>query len=66
MQTAMAKSSNTYFVGLEDGFLGCDLKPILTTMQNLGMTNMLQKDPDDKTGKNTYADTVDRRRASRP
>jgi membrane peptidoglycan carboxypeptidase len=58
MQTAIAKSSNTYFVGLEDGFLGCNLKPILTTMQNLGMTNMLQKDPDSKNGASTYAQTV--------
>jgi membrane peptidoglycan carboxypeptidase len=58
MQSAIAKSSNTYFVGLEDSLFGCDLKPILTTMQNLGMKNMLQKDPSVASGKSTYADSV--------
>jgi membrane peptidoglycan carboxypeptidase len=58
LQTALAKSSNTYFVGLEDGFLGCNLKPILTTMQNLGMKNILQQDPDDPTGKSTYSQYI--------
>ena len=65
MQSAIAKSSNTYFVGLEDGLFGCDLSPILNTMQSLGMKNMQQKDPNDKTGKNTLAQTIDRATASR-
>jgi membrane peptidoglycan carboxypeptidase len=58
MQSAIAKSSNTYFVGAEDALFGCDLKPIETTMSNLGMKNLDQKDPSDKTGKNTYAQTI--------
>jgi membrane peptidoglycan carboxypeptidase len=58
MQTAIAKSSNTYFVGLVDGLFGCDLSPVLDTMKSLGMKNMDQKDPDDSTGKRTYAQTI--------
>jgi membrane peptidoglycan carboxypeptidase len=58
MATAIAKSSNTYFVGLEDGLFNCDLSPILKTMSDLGMKNMQQKDPDDASGKNTYAQQI--------
>jgi membrane peptidoglycan carboxypeptidase len=43
---------------MEDGLFGCDLKPILSMMERLGMKNMLQKDPGDDKGKRTYADSV--------
>jgi membrane peptidoglycan carboxypeptidase len=58
MASALAKSSNTYFVGLEDSLFGCDLSPILSTMTRLGMKNIAQKDPNDKTGKATVGNTI--------
>ncbi len=58
MASAIAKSSNTYFVALEDQFLGCSLKPIEATMESLGMKNLLQADPSDPTGKTTYASSI--------
>jgi membrane peptidoglycan carboxypeptidase len=45
MAQALAKSSNTYFVGLEDGLFGCDLTPILDTINNLGMKNLTRIAP---------------------
>jgi membrane peptidoglycan carboxypeptidase len=58
MASAIAKSSNTYFVGLEDSLFTCDLKPILNTMQSLGMTNMQQNDPNYANGNDTYEQSI--------
>ncbi|MCW2752222.1 MAG: hypothetical protein JWR83_3332, partial [Aeromicrobium sp.] len=40
LRDALPESVNTYFVGLEDQFFGCDLSPIVTTALNLGMTTL--------------------------
>ncbi len=65
MQSAIAKSSNTYFVGIEDGLFNCDLSPILKTMTDLGMNNVNQKDPDDAIGQEHLRPADRRARASR-
>ncbi|MEA2423759.1 MAG: hypothetical protein QOH13_169, partial [Thermoleophilaceae bacterium] len=40
LSDALPKSSNTYFVALEDQFFGCQLKPIVDTALNLGMNRL--------------------------
>lgn len=42
MATAMAKSSNTYFVGLADQLLNCYLQPIVDVATKLGMKSLAQ------------------------
>lgn len=54
LATATAKSSNTYFVGLADQLLQCNLQPILDVATKLGMKSLLQR-PD---GKSTVAQTI--------
>ena len=44
LSDALPESVNTYFVGMEDQFFGCDLKPIVRTALNLGMTTLNQPD----------------------
>jgi membrane peptidoglycan carboxypeptidase len=44
LSDALPESVNTYFVGLEDQFFGCDLSPIVHTALNLGMTALNQPD----------------------
>ena len=40
LQSATAKSSNTYFVALADNVFQCHLQPMVDLMKRLGMTNM--------------------------
>jgi len=40
LASATAKSSNTYFVGLADQLLGCDLQPIVDMANKLGMKSL--------------------------
>ncbi len=42
LTSATAKSSNTYYVGLADQLLGCDLQPIVTMADKLGMNSLQQ------------------------
>ncbi len=56
LDTATAKSSNTYFVALTDQVLGCNMAPILQLMSQLGMKGMDQ--PSD-TPKQTWAQIID-------
>ena len=48
MASATAKSSNTYFVGLADQLLGCNLQPIIDTATALGVQSLQQKLPGDR------------------
>ena len=57
LATAIAKSSNTYFYGLEDGLFGCDLSTIVSTATGLGM-NGLNQMPAGQTRYKTYADQI--------
>jgi membrane peptidoglycan carboxypeptidase len=61
LATAIAKSSNTYFVGIEDQlFNGCDLSPIVNTATGLGLNGLNQVDPGPNgTGKTTYAKEIE-------
>jgi membrane peptidoglycan carboxypeptidase len=43
LSTALPKSSNTYFVGMEDQLFGCNLAPIVNTATSLGMNYLLGK-----------------------
>jgi membrane peptidoglycan carboxypeptidase len=47
LATATAKSSNTFFVGLADQLLNCNLQPIVDVMSKLGMKGLQQHDPGD-------------------
>ena len=38
LQSGFVKSSNSFFVGVEDQLFGCDLSTIVATAQNLGVT----------------------------
>lgn len=38
LNTATVKSSNTFFVGMADQLFGCDLAPIITMAERLGMS----------------------------
>jgi membrane peptidoglycan carboxypeptidase len=40
LASATAKSSNTFFVGLADQLLGCDLQPIVDMAKKLGMSGL--------------------------
>ncbi len=42
LDSATAKSSNTFFVGLADQLFGCKLQPVVDLMAKLGMTSMQQ------------------------
>ncbi len=46
LTTATAKSSNTYFVGLADNLFECQLTPMVSLAQHLGMTALDQPSPD--------------------
>jgi membrane peptidoglycan carboxypeptidase len=51
LATATAKSSNTYFVALEDNlFQDCELTPYVNTALSLGMNTLKEKDPHTKKG----------------
>jgi len=55
LASATAKSSNTYFVGLADQLLQCNLQPILDVAGKLGMKGLNQPSGD---GKLTIAQTI--------
>jgi membrane peptidoglycan carboxypeptidase len=57
LATATAKSSNTFYVGLADQLLQCDLQPIVDVMTQLGMKSLQEHDPADNP-KLTYAQNV--------
>ena len=57
LQSATAKSSNTYFIGLTDSLLECNLQPIVDIMQKLGMKSLQQHHPTDNP-KLTYAQNL--------
>jgi membrane peptidoglycan carboxypeptidase len=42
LKDALPESVNTYFVGLEDQFFGCNLSPVVTAALDLGMTSLNQ------------------------
>lgn len=48
LSDALPESVNTYFVGLEDQFFGCDLSPIVQTALGLGMTHLNDPAPNSK------------------
>jgi membrane peptidoglycan carboxypeptidase len=51
LASATAKSSNTYFVALEDNlFQGCELTPYVDAALDLGMNSLNAKDPQAKKG----------------
>lgn len=57
LRDATVKSSNTYFVGVEDQLFGCDLSTIVDTAVNLGMDSL--KLPDQQSSeKLTLADAI--------
>jgi membrane peptidoglycan carboxypeptidase len=63
LATATAKSSNTFYVGLTDELLDCNLQPIVDIMSKLGMKSLQQHDPGDNP-KLTYSqNVVDNQRA---
>jgi membrane peptidoglycan carboxypeptidase len=53
--SATAKSSNTYFVGLADQLLGCNLQPIVDMATKLGMKSLSQASGD---GRLTVEQTI--------
>ncbi len=57
LSTATAKSSNTFYLGLADQLLNCDLQPIVDIMTKLGMKSLQQHDPNDSP-KLTYAQNI--------
>jgi membrane peptidoglycan carboxypeptidase len=63
LATATAKSSNTFFVGLADQFLNCNLQPVVDLMAKLGMKNMQQHSPVDNPDLSFAQNVVDNQRA---
>jgi membrane peptidoglycan carboxypeptidase len=57
LDKALPESSNTYFVGMEDQFFGCDISPIVNTATSLGM-NYLKNSPQYDTSGNKTGRTV--------
>jgi membrane peptidoglycan carboxypeptidase len=47
LESATAKSSNTYFLALNDNMLQCNLQPIVDIMKKLGMKGLDRHDPSD-------------------
>ncbi len=45
LKDALPQSVNTYFVGLEDQFFGCDLRPIVQMALRLGMDGLNRPEP---------------------
>lgn len=55
LASATAKSSNTFYVGLADQLLGCDLQPVIDMAQRLGMKSFDQPSGE---GNLTVAQTI--------
>jgi membrane peptidoglycan carboxypeptidase len=56
LRDALPESVNTYFVALEDQFFGCNLKPIVRTALDLGMTTLNR--PQSASSKQSIAEAV--------
>jgi membrane peptidoglycan carboxypeptidase len=56
LRTATAKSSNTFFVGMDDTLFACDLQPIVDMALKLGMNGL--KQPIDSSSKLTLAQEI--------
>jgi len=56
LASATAKSSNTFFVGMDDSLFGCNLQPIVNMALNLGMNGL--KQTVDSAGKVTQAQDI--------
>jgi membrane peptidoglycan carboxypeptidase len=54
--TGTVKSSNTFFVGMDDELFNCDLQPIVNVALRLGMNGL--REPQDAGGKTTVAQDV--------
>jgi membrane peptidoglycan carboxypeptidase len=63
LATATAKSSNTYFVGLADELLDCNLQPVVDVMTKLGMRSLQEHDPGDSPQRTIAQNIVDQDRA---
>ena len=63
LASAIAKSSNTYFVALEDEFFNqCDLKPAVQIALNLGMTSL--NETEGSSPKTVAQENIDQSRAT--
>lgn len=59
LASAIAKSSNTYFVSLEDNlYQACNLQPYVDTALHLGMTSLKEQDPASTKKKISIAQSV--------
>ena len=58
LNQALPQSSNTYFVGMEDQFFGCDLGPIVNTATGLGMNYLTDKAFADANGRTVAQQVV--------
>lgn len=58
LSDALPESVNTYFVGLEDQFFGCDLSPIVQTALGLGMTHLNDPAPNSASKQSVAQATV--------
>ncbi|MDP9118305.1 MAG: penicillin-binding protein [Actinomycetota bacterium] len=56
LQSATVKSSNTFFVGMDDTLFQCNLQPIVDMALSLGMNGL--KQPVDSTGKATVGQEI--------
>jgi membrane peptidoglycan carboxypeptidase len=61
LQSATAKSSNTYYVALADNVFQCHLQPIVDLMKRLGMSNM--DEASDLPGRSWAQAVTDKQRA---
>ena len=57
LASGTAKSSNTFYVGMDDQLFGCNLQPIVDLARSLGMTNFDAVDPNGN-GKTTIGQSI--------
>ncbi|MCU1658347.1 MAG: Membrane carboxypeptidase (Penicillin-binding protein), partial [Pseudonocardiales bacterium] len=57
LSSGTAKSSNTFYVGMDDSLFGCNLQPIVNMALRLGM-NGLKESQDGANGKTTIAQDI--------
>jgi membrane peptidoglycan carboxypeptidase len=57
LATGTAKSSNTFYVGMDDQLFDCNLAPIVSMAESLGMTNLTAIDPNGN-GKTTVGQDI--------
>ncbi|MFN2560715.1 MAG: transglycosylase domain-containing protein [Jatrophihabitans sp.] len=63
LASATAKSSNSFFVGLADELLDCNLQPIVDMMAKLGMRSLQEHNPKDSPQRTIAQTIVDQDRA---